>query len=194
MSYDRSSLRYAHTNGHTSLKYITTPDAGDFIVTCGSDGDIRKWRGIDDDDPSSSCLGEFVLCVEQEVSEDGTSKAVRLLASTDRNTVLAYTFPDMEADGTLMRFTAPVTCIRSTKSYTAAGSEDMEIKVILKNAEEESTSSNAKEVCLQGHKGPVLALDICETKKLLASAGGDGTIIVWSLGEPGKELKRVAGI
>lgn len=35
-----------------------------------------------------------------------------MLASTDLNTVQAYTFPDGGRDGTEFRFTAPVTCIK----------------------------------------------------------------------------------
>lgn len=181
MSFERSSLRYAHTNGHTSLKYVTTTD-GNCIFTCGSDGDIRKWKGIDDDDPSSSCLGEFVLCIEQDFEEN--NKNGRLLASTDRNTVQSYSLPEIDCTGTLMRFTALVTCIRATENYIAAGSEDMEIKVLFK--------SESKELVLQGHKGPILSLDVYDSKKLLASVGGDGVLIVWSL-EDGKEIKRIMG-
>jgi chromosome transmission fidelity protein 4 len=29
-----------------------------FIVTCGSDGDVRIWESLDDDDPRSINVGE----------------------------------------------------------------------------------------------------------------------------------------
>lgn len=29
-----------------------------FIVTCGSDGDVRMWEDLDDDDPKSINVGE----------------------------------------------------------------------------------------------------------------------------------------
>ncbi|KAH8300630.1 hypothetical protein KR018_000085 [Drosophila ironensis] len=175
MSYARSALRYAHTNGYTGLLY--TP-RGEFIITCGTDGDIRHWTSISDDDPRSSCLGEFVMCI----AHTGT----RLLASTDRNTVHAYTFPDMDSDGILMRFTAPATCVRVVGGYTAAGSDDTNIKVL-----KGDTAGN--ETVLEGHTGPILSLDMFAERKLLASIAGDGQLKVWNF-EEAKELKSVSGL
>lgn len=77
------------------------------IITSGSDGDIRIWNGIDDDDPSSQCVGEFVLAI--------CHYNERMLASTDLNTVQAYTFPAGDRDGIEFRFTAPATCIKVDK-------------------------------------------------------------------------------
>ncbi|XP_017473483.1 PREDICTED: WD repeat and HMG-box DNA-binding protein 1 [Rhagoletis zephyria] len=176
MAYERSSLRYAHTNGFTSL--IFTED-GEFIITCGSDGDIRMWRGIDDDDPSSTCLGEFVVCIAHSKK--------RLLASTDRNTVQAYTYPELENDGTLMRFTAPVTCLRAHEKYLAAGSDDTNIKVL-------KSDDGKSELHLQGHSGPLLGLDICHEGEFLASIGGDGQLKIWNLEQGGLEVKNISGL
>ncbi|XP_075169114.1 chromosome transmission fidelity 4 [Haematobia irritans] len=173
--YERSSLRYAHTTGYTSLIYN---DDGEFILTCGSDGDIRRWRGIDDDDPMSNCLGEFVVCLVQ--------KGNKLLASTDRNTVQAYTFPDMDNDGTLMRFTAPVICMKVRQEYLAAGSEDTKIKVL--------KDGNSQPMELEGHKGPVLALDVHPNGKYLASVGGEGAIKIWNLESGGQEIKTISDL
>ncbi|KAH8405726.1 hypothetical protein KR215_007420 [Drosophila sulfurigaster] len=175
MSFTRSSLRYAHTNGYTGLLY--TPK-GDFIITCGTDGDIRHWTCISDDDPRSTCLGEFVMCIAHTGS--------RLLASTDRNTVHAYTFPQMDSDGILMRFTAPATCLRVCGDYTAAGSEDTTIKLL--------RGDNAgAEITLEGHKGPILALDMHVERRLLVSIAGDGELKVWNF-ETGEELKSLGGL
>lgn len=174
MSFSRSSLRYAHTNGYTGLLYTPKGD----IITCGTDGDIRHWTCISDDDPRSTCLGEFVMCIAHS--------GKRLLASTDRNTVHAYTFPDMDSDGILMRFTAPATCINVCGEYTAAGSEDTNIKVLRgDNAGVEKT--------LEGHKGPILALDLHVERNLLASISGDGLLKVWNF-DTGDELKTLAGL
>ncbi|XP_043643246.1 WD repeat and HMG-box DNA-binding protein 1 [Drosophila teissieri] len=175
MSFSRSALRYAHTNGYTGLLY--TP-RGEFIITCGTDGDIRHWTCISDDDPRSTCLGEFVMCI----AHTGT----RLLASTDRNTVHAYTFPEMDSDGILMRFTAPATCLKVSGGYTAAGSEDTTIKVL-----KGDTAGN--ETVLEGHTGPILALDLFAERKLLVSVAGDGQLKVWNF-EEGKELKTIGGL
>lgn len=74
------------------------------VITTGSDGDIRIWNGVDDDDPNTQCVGEFIL---YHVYYDQ-----RILTSTDLNTVQAYTYPEYNRDGTEFRFTAPVTCIK----------------------------------------------------------------------------------
>lgn len=74
------------------------------VITTGSDGDIRIWNGVDDDDPNTQCVGEFIL---YHAFYDQ-----RILTSTDLNTVQAYTYPDYNRDGTEFRFNAPVTCIK----------------------------------------------------------------------------------
>ncbi|BFG03318.1 WD repeat and HMG-box DNA-binding protein 1 [Drosophila madeirensis] len=175
MTFSRSALRYAHTNGHTGLIY--TPK-GEFIITCGTDGDIRHWTCISDDDPRSTCLGEFVMCIAHSGS--------RLLASTDRNTIHAYTFPDMDSDGILMRFTAPATCLKVAGEYTAAGSEDATIKVL-------RGDHAGNETLLEGHSGPILALDMFIERKLLASVSGDGQLKVWNF-ETATELNNITGL
>lgn len=168
------------------------------IITAGSDGDIRIWDGINDDDPTSKCVGECVLALCQYEQ--------RILVATDLNTVQAFTFPDGDRDGTEFRFTAAVTCIRTdTKvdfviffnvpimlceyillQYIAAGSEDAVIKVvdILKTAEPFE---------LRGHEGPVLHIDLHPLNEWLASAGGDGTIRIWDL-QTKTELKCIRGL
>ncbi|XP_053451283.1 WD repeat and HMG-box DNA-binding protein 1 isoform X2 [Nycticebus coucang] len=48
-------MRYGHTEGHTDVCF---DDSGSCIVTCGSDGDVRIWEDLDDDDPKSINVGE----------------------------------------------------------------------------------------------------------------------------------------
>lgn len=74
------------------------------IITTGAEGDIRIWKGVDDDDPNTRCVGEFVL---YHAYYDN-----RILVSTDTDMVQAYTYPTVERDGTEFRFTAAVTCIK----------------------------------------------------------------------------------
>lgn len=45
---------------------------------------------------------------------------------------------------------------------------------------------------LTGHEGPVLSLDTCVAKNLLASASGDGTLRIWNLVEK-QEIKCISG-
>ncbi|KAJ6644470.1 WD repeat and HMG-box DNA-binding protein 1 [Pseudolycoriella hygida] len=173
MPFKRSLMRYAHSAGHTHCCY--TAD-GERIITSGSDGDIRIWQGIDDDDPNSECIGEFVLCIAHYGD--------RLLASTDLNTVQAYTYPERNRDGTEFTFTAPVTTIKVDSKFIAAGSEDTVIKVVPVDKSEEFFE-------LTGHEGPILKIDT-SPKGLLASSSGDGTIRIWDLKER-KEIKVIKG-
>ncbi|KAG4078619.1 hypothetical protein HA402_015209 [Bradysia odoriphaga] len=173
MPFKRSLLRYAHSAGHTHCCY--TAD-GDRIITSGTDGDIRIWQGIDDDDPNSECIGEYVICTAHYPD--------RILASTDLNTVQAYTYPERNRDGTEFTFTAPVTTIKVDSKFIAAGSEDTIIKVVPVDKSDEFFE-------LTGHDGPILKIDT-SPKGLLASSSGDGTIKIWDLKER-KEIKTIKG-
>lgn len=74
-------------------------------MTCGHDGDVRIWLDIEDDDPTSHCVGESATGV--------CFKDNRLFVATDNHVVQAYTFPAFDKDGIITRFTAPVTHISS---------------------------------------------------------------------------------
>lgn len=162
--FNKTINRFSHISSH--------------IITAGSDGDIRIWAGINDDDPTSKCVGEFVLAVAHH--------AQRILVATDLNTVQALTFPDGDRDGTEFRFTAAVTCVRVDAKYLAAGSEDACIKVV-------DVAKAAEPFELRGHEGPVLSLDTLPANEWLASAGGDGTIRVWCL-RTRRQLKCIGGL
>lgn len=38
-----------------------------YLITCGQDGDIRIWDGIDDGDPTEKCVGSEAFAVHQSV-------------------------------------------------------------------------------------------------------------------------------
>jgi hypothetical protein len=38
-----------------------------YIITCGGEGDIRIWTGIEDDEASDKCVGEKAFAVCQRV-------------------------------------------------------------------------------------------------------------------------------
>lgn len=40
-----------------------------FFVTCGNDGDVRIWEGLDDDDPKFITVGEKVYSLALKVGE-----------------------------------------------------------------------------------------------------------------------------
>lgn len=126
---------------------------------------MRIWNGVDDDDPLTQCVGEFTLCCIQY--------GERILATTDLNTVQAYTYPDCDRDGTEFRCTGIANCIKANSDFVAVGSEDHEIRVAHINKSEDAFE-------LLGHNGPILSIDI-SIQNYLASSSGDGTIKIWDL-------------
>lgn len=58
-------MRIGHSEGQTEVCYDET---GKYILTCGSDGDIRVWQGLDDDDPQSIDVGESTAALAINVS------------------------------------------------------------------------------------------------------------------------------
>ncbi|XP_026758868.2 WD repeat and HMG-box DNA-binding protein 1 [Galleria mellonella] len=165
MKIDSKPLRYAHAEGHTDVCYT---EDGKNIITCGHDGDVRIWLDIEDDDPTSHCVGESALAV--------CFKDKRLYVATDNHAVQAYTFPAFDKDGIVTRFTAPVTQIKSTCKIEALGcsSENMEAKIC-------NLEGGAPLFVMSQHKGPVLSIAICPHMKYASTACGDGVMRIWDI-------------
>jgi chromosome transmission fidelity protein 4 len=82
------------------------------ILTSGSvDGDIRVWKEIGDDDPTSQCAGETANCCIQYTDSNDKQK----LIATSENHVQAFSFPNFERDGVEFRFSSAVTALRVAK-------------------------------------------------------------------------------
>ncbi|CAG2057396.1 unnamed protein product, partial [Timema podura] len=147
---------------------VTSPDLK-YLITGGNDGDIRLWMGLEDDDPTSHCVGERALAVKQ--------MGKRLFVGTDNNTVQAYTFPELEPDGIITRFGAPVTHISVSKdgNTIAAASEDMEVHIY--------DVALQKSTVIASHTGPVFGVELDPKLEFVASCSGDGTVRVWNLSQ-----------
>lgn len=39
------------------------------LITCGSDGDVRSWLNLMDDDPAASCIAEQAITVISKVKK-----------------------------------------------------------------------------------------------------------------------------
>ncbi|KTG40181.1 hypothetical protein cypCar_00003095 [Cyprinus carpio] len=65
MPCERKPMRYGHSEGHTDVCF---DDEGKCVVTCGSDGDVRIWESLDDDDPKSINVGEKLLAVPVDLT------------------------------------------------------------------------------------------------------------------------------
>ncbi|XP_015762017.1 PREDICTED: WD repeat and HMG-box DNA-binding protein 1-like [Acropora digitifera] len=142
MPVDRKPMRFAHSEGHTDVCY---DENGDYLLTCGSDGDVRIYKDFDDSDPKSFRVGDHVtvLAVKNE----------KIVTASD-NAVQAFTFPEGSPDGILTRFTAPVNhlCFNQSGTVLAAGSSDFNVKVV--------TIADGSQRLLKGHTAPVLSVTI----------------------------------
>ncbi|KAM3876748.1 WD repeat and HMG-box DNA-binding protein 1 [Diretmus argenteus] len=165
MPCERKPMRYGHSEGHTDVCF---DDSGKFIVTCGSDGDVRIWESLDDDDPKSISVGEKVYSLALKNS--------KLVTAGSNNTVQIHTFPDGDPDGILTRFTTNATHVafNSTGSRIAAGSSDFMVKVV-------EVSDSSQQKTLRGHDAPVLSVAFDPKDDFLASASCDGSVVVWKI-------------
>ncbi|KAJ4946714.1 hypothetical protein JOQ06_008760 [Pogonophryne albipinna] len=160
-------MRYGHSEGHTEVCF---DDSGKFIVTCGNDGDVRIWEGLDDDDPKFITVGEKAYSL--------ALKNNKLVTASSNNTVQIHTFPDGDPDGILTRFTTNATHVtfNSSGSRVAAGSSDFMVKVV-------EVSDSSQQKTLRGHEAPVLSVTFDPKDDFLASASCDGNVVVWNIKE-----------
>ncbi|NXW08941.1 WDHD1 protein, partial [Fregetta grallaria] len=160
-------MRYGHTEGHTDVCF---DESGSCIVTCGSDGDVRIWENLDDDDPKSINVGEKAYSC--------ALKNGRLITAVSNNTVQIHTFPEGAPDGILTRFTmnANHVIFNSDGTKIAAGSSDFMVKVV-------EVTDSSKQKTLRGHDAPVLSLSFDPRDVYLASASCDGSVRVWTIAD-----------
>ncbi|XP_049319964.1 WD repeat and HMG-box DNA-binding protein 1 isoform X2 [Astyanax mexicanus] len=165
MPCERKPIRYGHSEGHTDVCFH---EDGKYIVTCGSDGDVRIWESLDDDDPKSVNVGEKAYSVALQND--------KLVTAVSNNTVQIHTFPDGDPDGILTRFTTNANHVTFNSSGTrvAAGSSDFMVKVV-------DVADSSKQKTLRGHDAPVLSVAFDPTDEFLASSSCDGSVAVWSI-------------
>ncbi|XP_048218905.1 LOW QUALITY PROTEIN: WD repeat and HMG-box DNA-binding protein 1 [Perognathus longimembris pacificus] len=158
-------VRYGHTEGHTDVCF---DDSGSCIVTCGSDGDVRIWEDLDDDDPKSINVGEKAYSC--------ALKNGKLVTAVSNNTVQVHTFPEGAPDGILTRFTTNANHVIFNGDGTkiAAGSSDFLVKIV-------DVVDCSQQKTFRGHDAPVLSLSFDPKDIFLASASCDGSVRVWHI-------------
>ncbi|XP_064097260.1 WD repeat and HMG-box DNA-binding protein 1-like [Macrobrachium nipponense] len=137
------------------------------MITCGTDGEVRVFEGLDDDDCKTHVVAESAHAIAYK---DG-----RFLVATDSNLVQAFTMDEGSPDGIITRFTAPASHIvvsQDNKLVACAGS-DMLIKV--------HDAVAYKDTILTGHQAPVLSVAIDPKGEYVASSSCDGSVRVWDV-------------
>uniref|UniRef100_A0A8C0J107 WD repeat and HMG-box DNA-binding protein 1 n=1 Tax=Chelonoidis abingdonii TaxID=106734 RepID=A0A8C0J107_CHEAB len=167
MPSTQKPMRYGHTEGHTDVCF---DDTGSCIVTCGSDGDVRIWENLDDDDPKSINVGEKAYSF--------ALKNGRLVTAVSNNTVQIHTFPEGAPDGILTRFTTNANHVVFNRDGTkiAAGSSDFMVKVV-------EVTDSSQQKTFRGHDAPVLSLSFDPQDVFLTSASCDGSVRVWKISD-----------
>ncbi|XP_012867670.1 PREDICTED: WD repeat and HMG-box DNA-binding protein 1 [Dipodomys ordii] len=165
MPATQKPVRYGHTEGHTDVCF---DDSGSCIVTCGSDGDVRIWEDLDDDDPKSINVGEKAYSC--------ALKNGKLVTAVSNNTVQVHTFPEGVPDGILTRFTTNANHVIFNGDGTkiAAGSSDFLVKIV-------DVVDCSQQKTFRGHDAPVLSLSFDPKDIFLASASCDGSVRVWHI-------------
>ncbi|KAM9203010.1 WD repeat and HMG-box DNA-binding protein 1 isoform 1-T1 [Dugong dugon] len=167
MPATQKPMRYGHTEGHTDVCF---DDSGSCIVTCGSDGDVRIWEDLDDDDPKSINVGEKAYSC---ALKDG-----KLVTAVSNNTIQVHTFPEGVPDGILTRFTTNANHVifNGDGAKIAAGSSDFIVKVV-------EVMDSSQQKTFRGHDAPVLSLSFDPKNIFLASASCDGSVRVWQISD-----------
>ncbi|XP_064421197.1 WD repeat and HMG-box DNA-binding protein 1 [Latimeria chalumnae] len=165
MPAEKKPMRYGHPEGHTDVCF---DDSGSYIVTSGSDGDVRIWESLEDDDPKSISVGEKVYSV--------ALKNGKLVSAVSSNTVQIHTFPEGAPDGILTRFTTNANHVtfNDDGSRVAAGSSDFMVKVV-------EVNDSSQQKSFRGHEAPVLSVAFDPQDIFLASASCDGCVRVWNI-------------
>uniref|UniRef100_A0A9J8BY43 WD repeat and HMG-box DNA-binding protein 1 n=1 Tax=Cyprinus carpio carpio TaxID=630221 RepID=A0A9J8BY43_CYPCA len=151
MPCERKPMRYGHSEGHTDVCF---DDEGKCVVTCGSDGDVRIWESLDDDDPKSINVGEKVYSVGL--------KNGKLVTAVSNNTIQIHTFPEGDPDGILTRFTTNANHVtfNSSGSRVAAGSSDFIVKIV-------EVVDSSQQKTLRGHDAPILSVALDPSDEFL---------------------------
>ncbi|XP_044292863.1 WD repeat and HMG-box DNA-binding protein 1 isoform X2 [Varanus komodoensis] len=172
MSPSQKPMRYGHTEGLTDVCF---DDTGSCIVTCGSDGDVRIWESLDDDDPKSINVGEKAYSF--------ALKNGRLITAASNNAVQIHTFPEGTPDGILTRFTmnANHVVFNADGTRVAAGSSDFTVKMV-------EVTDSSQQKTFRGHEAPVLSVAFDPRDIFLASASCDGFVRVWNISEQTCEM------
>ncbi|XP_037359278.1 WD repeat and HMG-box DNA-binding protein 1 [Talpa occidentalis] len=167
MPATQKPMRYGHTEGHTDVCF---DESGSYIVTCGSDGDVRIWEDLDDDDPKSINVGEKAYSC--------ALKNGKLVTAVSNNTIQVHTFPEGVPDGILTRFTTNANHVVFNRggAKIAAGSSDFLIKVV-------DVMDCGQQKTFRGHDAPVLSLSFDPKDIFLASASCDGSVRVWQISD-----------
>ncbi|XP_065655178.1 WD repeat and HMG-box DNA-binding protein 1 isoform X2 [Hydra vulgaris] len=160
-----NDVRTAHSEGPTFAAYASLNNS---IVTAGSDGDIRIYPGLYDEESASVSLGLKITClaVQSDI----------IVIATDFHEVKCYKLPELEVlHNILLRFTSPINyvCISKNKEICAAASSDFTIKAANTDGTSQKTYS--------GHSAPVLSLCFTNNFESLISNSCDGTIRVWNV-------------
>ncbi|CAG0901074.1 unnamed protein product [Darwinula stevensoni] len=152
MAHQDPYIRFAHDEGHTDL--CIADDSG-HMLTCGTDGEVRIYKDIEDDDVECFRAGDSAHCIAYHDE--------KVYVGLDTGAVQIYSCPDGSPQGMATRFAAAPTHLAVNKAGTvlAAGSCDMSIRVC--------SLPEGKCKVLMGHGAPILSIALDPLDKYMVS-------------------------
>ncbi|KAJ7420248.1 WD repeat and HMG-box DNA-binding protein 1 [Willisornis vidua] len=184
----RKPMRFGHTEGHTDVCF---DDTGSFIVTCGSDGDVRIWENLDDDDPKSITVGEKAYSCALKGILLLISITFLILSQASDFMIKVVEVADSSKQKTFRGHEAPVLSLAfdPKEVYLASASCDGSVRV-WKTEDQTCTTSwqllqkcndviNAKSICRLGWQpgsGKFLAVPVDKVVKLYTRANWDSQL------------------
>ncbi|KAG0718907.1 WD repeat and HMG-box DNA-binding protein 1 [Chionoecetes opilio] len=178
---DARHLVFATTEQVTLLKNAKTW----YIITAGTDGEMRVFEGLDDDSCRTHHCAEWITAVAFR----GEGRCVVTLTGEVRHLDQGWQCAaghghqhcagrDLEEGkpcGRLSRFKGAVThiTVRPDGKMVCCAGSDMTIHL--------HDPIHFKDVEIEGHKGPVLSVALDPKGEYVASSSCDGTVRVWSL-------------
>ncbi|XP_037094911.1 WD repeat and HMG-box DNA-binding protein 1-like [Pollicipes pollicipes] len=160
MASAQTYVRYAHPEGPVGVLYLGD---GSQLATVGCDGELRLWRGVEDDDPDTHPLGDTLTAL--------AAAGPRLLVGTDAHAVAAFRLPGVQPDGVLTRYTAPVTDIHAAGELVASAGCDMVARV--------SSLDGERQLEIDGFGAPVLSVALDPRAAVLLTTCCDGRVGFW---------------
>ncbi|KAF2355394.1 Minichromosome loss protein Mcl1 middle region [Trinorchestia longiramus] len=162
MSGDLRPTRYAHCEGHTDVCFS---DDGRSLITCGEDGEVRVFQGLDDDDCLTHIVGDRAHALSYKFPD--------IVVGCDYNCIQYFNAETGNPGSIIARFTSHPTCLDVHEHLIAAGGSDMIVCV--------HNTTDSTDTVLEGHTSSILSVSLDPKGDYVASSSCDGSVKIWFL-------------
>ncbi|CAF1387099.1 unnamed protein product [Adineta steineri] len=148
--------------GQTDVCYTSN---GNYYITCGQDGDVHVFNTESVKVKSIHCDNQcYCLAVHERY----------LFVGTNQNEVQIRLFPQVDSLSDFLHVNHPVSAVSLSNSSLCVGTRDF--KVLIVNLNDDPN----KMKYFIGHQAPILAVNVYEERKLLATSCCDGFVRIFN--------------